>query len=144
ASAAEDFVIEVFFDVWRQASGFEARCQLSIWLLAIARHKAVSCGQRRSRARRDEEFASTVADSAGNPEHMTDRKGRSGILQQCLTQLSPERRADIDLVYYRERSAAEVAAIVNAPDSTIKTKTLHARKRPAQLLATKGIHTMRQ
>src|SRR5215217_8181417 len=36
ASPAEDFVVEVFFDVWRQASGLEARCQLSIWLLAIA------------------------------------------------------------------------------------------------------------
>src|SRR5882757_7392090 len=47
ASPAEDFVVEVFFDVWRQASSLEARCQLSVWLLAIARHNAVSCGQRR-------------------------------------------------------------------------------------------------
>jgi len=35
-SLAEDLVSEVFLDVWRQADGFEAKCQVSTWLLAIA------------------------------------------------------------------------------------------------------------
>src|SRR5712691_9273191 len=48
-SLAEDLVSEVFLDVWRQAEGFEAKSQVSTWLLAIARYKALSALRRRSR-----------------------------------------------------------------------------------------------
>ncbi|TMJ38772.1 MAG: sigma-70 family RNA polymerase sigma factor, partial [Alphaproteobacteria bacterium] len=47
-SAAEDLVSDVFLDVWRQASRFQARSQVSTWLLAIARNKALSALRRRS------------------------------------------------------------------------------------------------
>jgi RNA polymerase sigma-70 factor, ECF subfamily len=40
-SAAEDIVSEVFLDVWRQAGRFQGRSQVTTWLLAIARNKAV-------------------------------------------------------------------------------------------------------
>src|SRR5262245_65420752 len=39
---AEDLLSEVFLDVWRQAASFEGRASVSTWLLAIARHKALS------------------------------------------------------------------------------------------------------
>jgi RNA polymerase sigma factor (sigma-70 family) len=59
---AEDIVYEVFFDVWRQAAGFEAKSQVSTWLLAITRNKAFSSIRRHSESQLDEEFASTIAD----------------------------------------------------------------------------------
>src|SRR4051794_26590483 len=46
-AGAEDMVSEVFFDLWRQAGRFEARCQVSTWLLAITRNKALSQLRRR-------------------------------------------------------------------------------------------------
>src|SRR3974377_1757529 len=45
-SLAEDLGSEVFLDVWRQAEGFEAKSQVSTWLLAIARYKALSALRR--------------------------------------------------------------------------------------------------
>ena len=42
AMSAEDIVHEVFLDVWRQADGFKAEARVSTWILAIARHKALS------------------------------------------------------------------------------------------------------
>src|SRR6201995_2659573 len=48
ASRAEDLVSQVFLDVWRTASQFEGRSQVSTWLLSIARFKALtSLRQRR-------------------------------------------------------------------------------------------------
>src|SRR5947208_17138825 len=41
-SRAEDLISDVFLDVWRQADRFEARSQVSTWLLAIARYKALT------------------------------------------------------------------------------------------------------
>ena len=66
-SSAEDMVSEVFIDVWRQADRFERRCQVSTWLLAIARHKALSARRRRTEAELDDGFAATVADPADDP-----------------------------------------------------------------------------
>ena len=40
-TAAEDVVREVFLDVWRNAGTFAGRSQVSSWLLAIARNKAI-------------------------------------------------------------------------------------------------------
>jgi hypothetical protein len=51
-SAAEDLVSEVFLDVWRQAGRFQGRSQVTTWLLAMARNKALSayCVGRSTRA----------------------------------------------------------------------------------------------
>jgi RNA polymerase sigma-70 factor (ECF subfamily) len=56
-STAEDLVSEVFLDVWRQAAQFQARSQVSTWLLAIARNKALTVLRRRSTEELDEEQA---------------------------------------------------------------------------------------
>ena len=41
-SLAEDIVSEVFLAVWRQDGAFKAKSQVSTWILAIARNKALS------------------------------------------------------------------------------------------------------
>jgi len=47
-------------------------------------------------------------------------------------------REIIDLVYYHEKSVAEVAEIIGAPQNTVKTRMFHARKRIAALLDARG------
>lgn len=138
---AEEIVNEVFFEVWRQAAGFEAKSTVSTWLLGIARYKSLSALRRRLDAQLDERFASTIEDPADNPEDATDKVSRSVILQRCLKQLSPAHREVVDLIYYHGKSAAEVSEIVVAPVRTVKTRMFYARKRLAGLLAASGIHT---
>ena len=140
-SLAEDLVSEVFLDVWRQADGFESKSQVSTWLLAIARYKALSALRRRTDEHLDDQMAASIEDTADNPETAVGTKNRNTIVQKCLTQLSPAHREVIDLVYYHEKSVAEVAAIVSAPEKTVKTRMFYARKRLSELLAAKDIHT---
>jgi RNA polymerase sigma-70 factor (ECF subfamily) len=45
----------------------------------------------------------------------------------------------LDLVYYHERSVDEVAEIVGAPVSTVKTRMFYARKRMESLLEAVGL-----
>jgi RNA polymerase sigma-70 factor (ECF subfamily) len=141
SSTAEDIVNEVFFEVWRQAAGFKAKSQVSTWLLALTRKKAISAIRRRSGSQWDEEFASTMADLADNPGDSTDKKGRSAIFKHCLRKLFPAQRAVIDLVYYHEKSVAEVAAILDVPENTVKMRMFYARKRLAEPLVTEGLYT---
>jgi RNA polymerase sigma-70 factor, ECF subfamily len=66
-SLAEDLVSEVFLDVWRQAEGFESKSQVSTWLLAIARYKALSALRRRTDEHLDDNMAATIEDTSDDP-----------------------------------------------------------------------------
>jgi len=136
---AEDLISEVFLDVWRQAGKFEARSAVSTWLLAIARYKALSALRRRPDEELDEEAAAAIEDTADNPEVALEKKDKGEILRKCLTELSPEHREIIDLVYYHEKSVEEVAEIVGIPENTVKTRMFYARKRLSELLKAAGV-----
>jgi RNA polymerase sigma-70 factor (ECF subfamily) len=138
-SAAEDLVSEVFLDVWRQAGRFQGRSQVTTWLLAIARNKALLALQRRSTEELDEEAVAAVEDTDNDPELTIHTRLTSAILLHCLTQLSPPHREIIDLVYYHEKSTDEVAEITGVPQNTVKTRMFYARKRIAELMAAQGI-----
>src|SRR5262249_21493130 len=68
ASLSEDIVSEVFLDVWRGARGFKGKSDVSTWMLAIARHKAISALRRETDAQLDPETAATIVDNADDPE----------------------------------------------------------------------------
>jgi RNA polymerase sigma-70 factor, ECF subfamily len=132
---AEDLLSEVFLDVWRQAAAFEARSSVSTWLLAIARHRALSARRRRTDAELDEKIASSVADPADDPEVVLQKKTRATALRHSLARLSPEHGEVIDLVYFHGKSVKEVAEIVGIAAATVKTRMFYARKRLAELVA---------
>jgi RNA polymerase sigma-70 factor (ECF subfamily) len=138
AAAAEDLTSEVFLEVWKHAGRFEGRSQVSTWLLSIARYKALAALRRRTNDPLDDEIARRIPDSADGPEVILQKESESAVLRQCLTQLSPAQREIIDLVYYHEKSVAEVAEIIGAPQNTVKTRMFHARKRIAALLDARG------
>jgi RNA polymerase sigma-70 factor, ECF subfamily len=139
---AEDLVSEVFLDVWRQAEGFESKSQVSTWLLAIARYKALSALRRRTDEHLDDHMAETIEDTSDDPETAVKTKDRNAIVQKCLTQLSPAHREVIDLVYYHEKSVDEVAKIVGVPAATVKTRMFYARNKMADLLKQSGVSAL--
>jgi RNA polymerase sigma-70 factor (ECF subfamily) len=132
---AEDLLSEVFLDVWRQSAAFEARSSVSTWLLAIARHKALSARRRRTDVELDEKIASSVADPADDPEVVLQKKARADLLRHSLARLSPEHGEVIDLVYFHGKSVKEVAEIVGIAAATVKTRMFYARKKLADFVA---------
>src|SRR6266478_5534501 len=131
---AEDLLSEVFLDVWRQAASFEARSSVSTWLLAIARHKALSARRRRIDAELDEDFAARIRHPADDPEMVLLKKNRADLLLQSMANLSRKHREVLDLVYYHGKSVKEVAEIAGVPQATVKTRMFHARRKLADLV----------
>jgi RNA polymerase sigma-70 factor (ECF subfamily) len=129
--------------VWRRADGFKGQSQVSTWLLAIARYKALSALRSRSDEQLDDEMATAIADPTEDVETTVDKRDRSAIIQHCLSQLSPLHREVIDLVYYHEKSVDEVAQIVGAPVNTVKTRMFYARRRMENLLKVTGWESSR-
>jgi RNA polymerase sigma-70 factor (ECF subfamily) len=139
AATAEDIVNEVFLELWRRAASFERRAQLSTWLLAITRNKALSALRVRVDQPLDEAMAEAMPDPRINAEDSLQASERNALVRRCLECLSPAHREIIDLVYYHEKSVDEVAAIVGVPAATVKTRMFYARKRLSQLVKDAGI-----
>jgi len=139
AASAEDLVSEVFLEVWRHADGFGARSQVSTWLLAIARNRTHSAFRRHSDEQLDDHGVAALEDPADDPEMSIQKKDRSAVIQRCLSQLSAAHREVVDLVYYHGKTLEEVARIVGAPLSTIKTRMFYARQRMRDLLKAAGL-----
>jgi RNA polymerase sigma-70 factor, ECF subfamily len=138
-AAAEDLISEVFLDVWRQAAKFEGRSAVSTWMLSMARFKALSTLRRRTEEELDDETAGTIEDTDDDPETALAKKDKGAALRQCLERLSAEHREIVDLVYYHEKSVAEVSSIVGIPEATVKTRMFYARKKLSELLKEQGI-----
>ena len=132
---AEELLSDVFLDVWRKASSFAGRSSVSTWLLAIARHKALSARRRRTHVELDGELASSFADPADDPELVLQKKDREQLLRHGLARLSPQHSEVIDLVYYHGKSIKEIAEIVGINEATVKSRAFYARRKLVQLVA---------
>jgi RNA polymerase sigma-70 factor (ECF subfamily) len=140
AALSEDIVSEVFLEIWRRPGRFEGKAQVSTWMFAIARNKALQALRSLWQKPYDEDGAAEVVDSADDPESAVHEKSRSIVLRKCLSRLSPIQREIVELVYYHEKSVAEVAQIVGIPTGTVKTRMFRARSRIAELLAEAGLN----
>jgi RNA polymerase sigma-70 factor (ECF subfamily) len=141
-ATAEDLVSEVFLDVWRSASRFEAKSSVATWLMAIARYKALSAMRQRIDAPLDGPVAESVEEGADDPEMAADAAIRSEIIHKSLMQLSPAHREVMDLVYYHDKSVDEIAQIVGISPGTVKTRMFYARAKLAGLLRGAGVDSL--
>ena len=97
-TVAEDLVSQVFLDVWRTAGQFEGRSQVSTWMLAIARFKALTALRNRRHEDLDQDEVLQIADTTDTPEAAMDRSQTSSQLRKAIAVLSPAHREIIDLV----------------------------------------------
>jgi RNA polymerase sigma-70 factor, ECF subfamily len=133
-AVAEDILSDAFLDIWRQASKFEGRASVSTWILAIARFKALSHLRRRSEEQLDQEIADTIPDPAEDPEQVLQTKSRNKVLRESIAQLPAAQAEVVELVYYHDKSIAEVATITRVPEATVKTRMFYARRKLAELV----------
>src|SRR5262249_8716128 len=94
--AAENIVCDVFFDVWCDAASFEHRSQVSTWLLAIARDRAVKALRSRSGEPLGGTGTALVEDIVAPPELTTGKSSIAAIVRDSIVQLSRFRREVID------------------------------------------------
>jgi RNA polymerase sigma-70 factor (ECF subfamily) len=128
---AEEVVLEAFAQAWRDAPRFEAgRGSVAGWLTMIARSRALDLV--RARGRRDRITASAAADRPETPPAMgefrpdpggaLDNDERRRQVRQALETLSPPQRQAIELAYFEGLSQSEIAARLQEPLGTVKTR----------------------
>jgi RNA polymerase sigma factor (sigma-70 family) len=133
---AEDILQEVYVNVWRAASSFDAaQSQPLTWLTSIARNRAIdglrrmqtqpqtrSAGpQAEGRESEDEGVYDTVADDSPGPLDLLSRAAEARSLAACMDELSATQRQSVALAFFQGLSHAEIAAQMRQPLGTIKS-----------------------
>ena len=128
---AEEIINDTFWVVWRKAREFRGDSQPSTWILGIAYRKARNAF--RSAARLQEKNLAAVPEPLTNDEPASAEELRDW-LGQALAQLPVEQRLAVELCYELGYSCEEIAAIMNCPVNTVKTRLFHARAKLQKLL----------
>lgn len=120
---AEEVCQEVLLEVWRAAPRFEAgKGSALAWLTTIAHRRAVDrvraehrLAARQVRAAKHHVAYDEVAEAV---EARLDRER----VRRCLGSLTSVQRESVTLAYYGGYTVREVAALLAAPEGTVKTR----------------------
>ncbi len=126
-SSAEEVLIDVYTQVWRQAASYDANRGAPLaWMATIARSRAIDrlrSGRQDQWRKESLEVLGDAPASAANPEEITAASERQKLVREAMNLLTPEQRQVIELAYYSGLSHSEIAEKLNQPLGTVKTRT---------------------
>ena len=120
---SEEVTQEVFVEVWRAASRFDAgKGSPMAWVATIAHRRAVDRVRSEQRsAERDRRAASSVIAYDDVAETVEDNLDRERV-RRCLGTLTDLQREAVTLAYYAGYTYREVARLLGVPPGTVNTR----------------------
>lgn len=120
---SEEVTQEVFIEIWRTASRFNASKGSPIaWVATIAHRRAVDRVRTEQRSADRDRRAASVAvaydEVAESAEHNLDVER----VRHCLKRLTDLQREVVTLAYYRGYTYREVAGLLGVPAGTVSTR----------------------
>ena len=138
---AEEVTLDVFHDVWRRASRYqEADGTVLGWIMNQARSRAIDRRRFDQRQKRtDPETGNPLpATAPPTPGELVAFEQEAQALRRALEVLTPDERQAIEAAYFSELTHADVAARLNQPLGTIKTRIRSGLHKLRQALADGG------
>jgi RNA polymerase sigma-70 factor (ECF subfamily) len=121
---AEDVLHDVFIEVWQHAGDFDAaRGSVRAWLFVRMRSRTLDRGRRSGRARaREAEQPVPEPGPALDPSRVADQHR----ILAALAALPEPQRQVIELSYFRGLSSSALAATLDVPIGTVKSRVAAA------------------
>ena len=121
---AEELTVDVFHDVWRRASRYDAANGTVLgWIMNQARSRAIDRLRFESRQKRsNSDDVEPLAEVAADPHHELEQREQRESLRAAVATLTPEERQAIETTFFAGLTHAEAAARLNEPLGTIKTR----------------------
>lgn len=126
-SLAEEVLLDVYTQVWRQAGYYQQERGTPLaWLTTIARTRALDrlrAGRQEMQRKETLNAATEVRSFAANPEEAAASSENQRLVRHALATLPIEQRQVLELAYFSGLSHSEIAAQLNQPLGTVKTRT---------------------
>ena len=122
---AEELTLDVFHDIWRRASGYDASAGTVVgWIMNQARSRAIDRlrFERRKKRVNPSTDESLVEEAARRSDEIPTVGDEGRLLRSALTVLTPDERVAIETAFFSELTYAEVAARLEQPLGTVKTR----------------------
>lgn len=128
--SAQEAVQEALIEVFRSLARFRPGSPFRPWFLKIVTYRALN-QHRRTQNLVTMDDAPELSAENGNPERDLLHAEQRNAIWQAVQEMDPEHRAVVVLYYYQELPVAEVAAMLDIPAGTVKSR-LHAARRQIQ------------
>jgi RNA polymerase sigma-70 factor, ECF subfamily len=121
---AEELTIDVFHDVWRRASRYDAANGTVLgWIMNQARSRAIDRLRFESRKKRSQgDDVRPLDEVAADPCDVLVMREQGESLRAALAALTPDERQAIEMTFFGGLTRAEAAARLKQPLGTIKTR----------------------
>ena len=121
---AEELTIDVFHDVWRRASGYDAANGTVLgWIMNQARSRAIDRLRFESRKKRsDSGDMQVLVEVIADQRDVLGLREQGESLRAALAALTADERQAIETTFFGGLTYAEAAARLNQPLGTIKTR----------------------
>ena len=135
-SEAEDVLQEVFLQVWQRAGNFDAeRGRPFTWLVTLARSRAIDrLRAKGSRERAALASASETVEPVVDAEAEAFRAEQGEVVRGALLSIPEDQRRTLLLAYFEGLSQSEIAARLNQPLGTVKTRMRSGMSKLRELL----------
>ena len=119
-AAAEDMLQEVFMQLWRNPTRFDAsRGSLGAWLAVIARNRAIDALRKR---RYESDIEDIVVSVEPDLASEADRSRAAKNVRGALNGMHPAQRQALEMAFFEGLTHTEIAAKTGEPLGTIKTR----------------------
>ncbi|MGA7730572.1 MAG: sigma-70 family RNA polymerase sigma factor [Chloroflexia bacterium] len=142
----EEVVQEVFLKVWTQPSSYSSqKGKFASWLLSVVHHRCIDELRRRSRTEIALEDPSTgsilsiVQDPDPQPLEQIWTREVQSVVRAALVQIPQNQRQVLELAYFTGLSHSQIAAKLDQPLGTVKTRIRLGMQSLRQLLEPYGL-----
>jgi RNA polymerase sigma-70 factor, ECF subfamily len=124
---AEEICLDAFWQLWQQVDRYDAtQGSLLNWLLTMARSRAIDRVRARGARKRTLVDDPTDVSHVRRPDEVAELSQRRTLVRQAMETLSPDQRAALSLAYYEGLSHSQIAARLEEPLGTVKTRIRQA------------------
>ena len=135
---AEEVTLDVFHEAWRRAATYDAANGTVIgWIMNQARSRAIDRLRLEQRKKRVNDQPDDIlpALQQHDPHDTFERKEAGNVLRTALDALTPEEKQVIEAAFFSGLTYAEVAAKLDQPLGTVKTRIRSGLGKLRKLLA---------
>lgn len=124
---AAEVLQEVYLEIWRKVARYDVgRGTPAAWLVTLTRSRAIdrlrSRGTRGPAESLDSPSVGRIPDLSPGPFESQAEEELRNAVSKALSNLSPAQQQAIEMAYYDGMSHSEIAARLNQPLGTVKTR----------------------